>query len=79
MGDAIAAGGPPDPAMVAALAAEHGLEMVDVPWIDDVVARYHLDPAAGECGQAEAGSSMSAFNAASSLCASAGTQESPVR
>jgi mannose-6-phosphate isomerase-like protein (cupin superfamily) len=44
MGDAIGAGGPPDPAVIAALAAEHGLEMVDVPWIDDVVARYGLTP-----------------------------------
>ena len=47
MGEAIAAGGPPDPAVVAALAAEHGLEMVDVPWIDDVVARYNLTPPPG--------------------------------
>ena len=44
MGDAIGSGGPPDPAVIAALAAEHGLEMVDVPWIDDVVARYGLTP-----------------------------------
>jgi mannose-6-phosphate isomerase-like protein (cupin superfamily) len=44
MGDAIGAGGPPDPAVASALAAEHGLEMVDVPWIDDVVARYRLTP-----------------------------------
>ena len=44
MGDAIGAGGPPDPAVVSALAAEHGLEMVDVPWLDDVVARYGLTP-----------------------------------
>ena len=47
MGEAITAGGPPDPAVVAALAAEHGLEMVDVPWIDDVVARYNLTPPPG--------------------------------
>ena len=44
MGDLLAAGGPPDPADMAALAAEHGLEMVDVPWLDDVVARYGLTP-----------------------------------
>jgi quercetin dioxygenase-like cupin family protein len=44
MGEAMAAGGPPDPAVVAALASEHGLEFADVPWIDDVVERYHLTP-----------------------------------
>src|SRR6478736_1660580 len=40
MGDLLAAGGPPGAAEMAALAAKHGLEMVDVPWLDDVVARY---------------------------------------
>ena len=44
MGDLLAAGGPPDPVEMAALAAKHGLEMVDVPWLDDVVARYGLTP-----------------------------------
>ena len=44
MGDLLAAGGPPDPVEMAALAAKHGLEMVDVPWLDDVVARYGLIP-----------------------------------
>ena len=44
MGDLLAAGGPPDPVEMAALVAKHGLEMVDVPWLDDVVARYGLTP-----------------------------------
>jgi quercetin dioxygenase-like cupin family protein len=44
MGEAVAAGGPPDPAVMAALAAEHGLEFPPVPWLDDVVARYALTP-----------------------------------
>jgi quercetin dioxygenase-like cupin family protein len=39
--------GPPDPATVQALAAEHGLQFADVPWIDDVVARYRLTPPPG--------------------------------
>ena len=37
-----AAAGPPDPEAIAALAAEHGLEMGDAPWLDDLVERYHL-------------------------------------
>ena len=44
MGDLLTAGGPPEPVEMAALAAKHGLEMVDVPWLDDVVARYGLTP-----------------------------------
>ncbi len=44
IGEAMAAGGPPDPEAMAALAAEHGLELVAVPWLDDVVARYGLTP-----------------------------------
>ncbi len=44
VGEAMAAGGPPDPEVMAALAAKHGLEMVAVPWLDDVVARYGLTP-----------------------------------
>ena len=36
--------GDADPERGAALAAEHGLEMVAVPWLDDVVARYGLTP-----------------------------------
>ena len=47
VGEAIGEGGPPDPAVLQALAAEHGLEFVDVPWIDDVVARYNLTPPPG--------------------------------
>ena len=35
-----AADGPPDPETIAALAREHGLEMGNAPWLDDVVARY---------------------------------------
>src|SRR4029079_17513191 len=44
MGDLLTGGAPPDPVDMAALAAEHGLEMVHVPWLDDVVARYGLTP-----------------------------------
>jgi quercetin dioxygenase-like cupin family protein len=45
LGAAIGDGGAaPDPAVVRALAAEHGLEFADVPWLDDVVARYGLTP-----------------------------------
>ena len=47
LGEAIGAGGPPDPAAMAALAAEHGLEFADVPWLDDVIARYDLTPPPG--------------------------------
>jgi quercetin dioxygenase-like cupin family protein len=43
-GEAVATGGPPDPAFMAALAAEHGLEFPPVPWLDDVVSRYGLTP-----------------------------------
>jgi quercetin dioxygenase-like cupin family protein len=42
-----AADGPPDPEVIAALAAEHGLEFGDAPWLDDVIERYHLTPAPG--------------------------------
>ncbi len=42
-----AADGPPDPERIAALAAEHGLEFGDAPWLDDVIARYHLTPPPG--------------------------------
>ena len=34
--------GPARPRGDPALAAEHGLEMGDAPWLDDVVERYHL-------------------------------------
>jgi len=47
VGEAIGEGGPPDPAVLQALAAEHGLVFADVPWIDDVVARYNLTPPPG--------------------------------
>ena len=36
----------PTRAVIAALAAEHGLEFGDAPWLDDVIERYHLTPAA---------------------------------
>ena len=39
--------GPPDPEAVAALAAEHGLVSGDAPWLEDVIARYHLTPPLG--------------------------------
>ncbi len=42
-----AADGPPDPEVIAALAAEHGLEFGDAPWLDDVIERYHLTPPPG--------------------------------
>ncbi len=42
-----AADGPPDPEVMAALAAEHGLQFADVPWLDDVIARYDLTPPPG--------------------------------
>ena len=44
---AAAADGPPDPEVIAALAAEHGLEFGDAPWLDDVIERYHLTPPPG--------------------------------
>jgi len=40
----LAAGGPPDPEQVAALAKEHGLEFGDPAWLEDVISRYHLKP-----------------------------------
>jgi len=46
VGEAVA-GGPPDPDALAALAREHGLELVHPPWLDDVVARYDLTPPLG--------------------------------
>ena len=42
-----AADGPPDPETIAALAREHGLEMGNPPWLDEVIARYHLTPLPG--------------------------------
>lgn len=42
-----AADGPPDPEIVAALAAEHGLEFGAAPWLDDIIKRYHLTPPPG--------------------------------
>ena len=42
-----AADGPPDPEVIAALAAEHGLEFGNAPWLEDVVERYHLTPPPG--------------------------------
>jgi hypothetical protein len=42
-----AAEGPPDPEHIAALASEHGLEMANAPWMDDVIDRYGLTPPPG--------------------------------
>ncbi|HEX6149025.1 cupin domain-containing protein [Nocardioides sp.] len=42
-----AAEGPPDPEHIAALAREHGLEMGNAPWLNDVIARYDLTPPPG--------------------------------
>ena len=36
--------GAPDPEAIAALAQKHGLVFEDVPWLDDVIARYDLTP-----------------------------------
>ena len=41
------ADGPPDPEVIAALAREHGLEMGNAPWLDDVIERYNLTPPPG--------------------------------
>ena len=46
MGEMMAAGAP-DPEQLAALAAKHGLVFETPPWLDDVVARYHLNPPPG--------------------------------
>jgi mannose-6-phosphate isomerase-like protein (cupin superfamily) len=46
MGEMMAAGAP-DPERMAALAAKHGLVFETPPWLDDVVARYHLNPPPG--------------------------------
>ncbi len=40
----VAAGRAAGPDTVARLARKHGLEMVDVPWLDEVIARYDLTP-----------------------------------
>jgi mannose-6-phosphate isomerase-like protein (cupin superfamily) len=41
------ASGAPDPEVIAALAAKHGLVFGGAPWLDDVIARYHLTPPPG--------------------------------
>jgi hypothetical protein len=46
VGEAVA-DGPPDPEVIATLAAEHGLVFGDAPWLDDVIARYDLTPPPG--------------------------------
>ena len=43
----LASTGPPDPDRIATLAAEHGLVFENAPWLEDVIARYHLTPPAG--------------------------------
>ena len=43
----LASDSPPDPEQVAALAKQHGLEFGEPDWLDDVIARYHLDPLPG--------------------------------
>ena len=50
----LAADGPPDPETLAAIAAEHGLVFSDVPWLDDVIARYDLTPPPGRPSQSPA-------------------------
>ncbi len=43
----LSAAGAPDPEELASLAEAHGLEFGTPPWLDDVIARYHLDPLPG--------------------------------
>lgn len=43
----VMAAGPPDPAAIAELAQQHGLAFAEPPWLDDVIARYHLTPPPG--------------------------------
>ena len=43
----LASSGPPDPELIAALAAEHGLVFGNAPWLEDVIARYDLTPPPG--------------------------------
>ena len=50
----LASSGPPDPEGIAALAAEHGLVFGNAPWLDDVIARYHLTPPPGAADRASA-------------------------
>jgi hypothetical protein len=38
----LAAAGPPALDQIAALAANHGLEFGDAPWLPDIIARYGL-------------------------------------
>ena len=40
----LASSGPPDPDSLAALTAEHGLVLGNAPWLEDVIARYHVTP-----------------------------------
>lgn len=43
----VMAAGAPDPDVIGALAAKHGLVFEDAPWLDDVIARYKLTPPPG--------------------------------
>jgi len=43
----LAVTGPPDPESLATLAAAHGLVFENAPWLEDVIARYHLTPPPG--------------------------------
>jgi quercetin dioxygenase-like cupin family protein len=44
---ALVAGGPPDPAAIAALAETYGLRFGAADWLPDVIARYNLNPPPG--------------------------------
>jgi quercetin dioxygenase-like cupin family protein len=39
--------GAPDPTEIAAVAEEYGLVFANVPWLEDVIERYHLTPPPG--------------------------------
>ena len=46
VGDLMASGAP-DPEEIGALAEKYGLEFANVPWLDDIIERYHLTPPPG--------------------------------
>ncbi|CAH0266426.1 hypothetical protein SRABI26_03534 [Arthrobacter sp. Bi26] len=39
--------GPPDPEVIAKMAAEYGLQFGEPPWLPDIIARYGLTPPMG--------------------------------
>ena len=63
----LASSGPPDPDSLAALTAEHGLVFGNAPWLEDVIARYHLTPRAPLSGLPQPGDLLP--GAGRSLCA----------